>query len=176
MNQKEYRKQYYSKNKEKIAGYMKKYREKNKEKFAEHMKKYREKNREKFIEYNKEYSQKKRTWLESYKKNLKCESCGETHPAVLDFHHKNPFTKEMSIGLALSAHSVERILSEIVKCSVLCSNCHRKLHWKQRQENKEHDALFKKYSLEFGEEYAVALLGEVVISDNNGQQGPVPPF
>lgn len=31
------------------------------------------------------------------------------------------------------AYSKERILREIEKCVVICSNCHRKLHWKQRK-------------------------------------------
>lgn len=61
---------------------------------------------------------------------IKCAECGETHPATLDFHHTNPNEKENNIA---SMNSRKRILEESKKCIVLCSNCHRKLHWKLRQ-------------------------------------------
>jgi hypothetical protein len=61
--------------------------------------------------------------------------CGEKHPAALDFHHTDPSTKKASVG-SLNMDSIAAINAEIAKCIVLCSNCHRKLHWttsKQRQ-------------------------------------------
>jgi len=27
-------------------------------------------------------------WFKQYKRNFKCEKCGEAHPACLDFHHR----------------------------------------------------------------------------------------
>lgn len=59
-----------------------------------------------------------------------CSQCGENHPAVLDFHHTDPTEKEISVS---QSKSKKQILSEIQKCIVLCSNCHRKLHWKERE-------------------------------------------
>ncbi len=65
--------------------------------------------------------------------NLKCQECGEDHPAVIDFHHMDPTEKESSVSnLVGQGHSLDRIKKEIDKCIVLCSNCHRKLHWKER--------------------------------------------
>jgi len=74
------------------------------------------------------------SWIKEYKSNLKCEQCGENHPAVLDFHHIDPNQKDFSIGNALhSSMGKKKILNEINKCKILCSNCHRKLHWEEKQ-------------------------------------------
>ena len=59
-----------------------------------------------------------------------CVDCGETHPACLDFHHRDPKQKSFSIGKEGVKFSKERILAEIAKCDVLCANCHRKRHWR----------------------------------------------
>lgn len=73
-----------------------------------------------------------REWFDSYKTNLKCEKCGENHPAVLDFHHTGD--KDFEIGDAVrNGLSKIKILAEIQKCQVLCCRCHRILHWEERQ-------------------------------------------
>jgi hypothetical protein len=71
-------------------------------------------------------------WLKELKSTLKCEKCGENHPGCLDFHHDDPNEKEISLSQAVAKKGwcEERMLEEIAKCTVLCSNCHRKLHWK----------------------------------------------
>lgn len=84
----------------------------------------------------------KRVWQESRKKrvdannayleslSLRCEKCGEDHPAVIDFHHADPAEKEIKISQARhNGWSIERLQREIDKCMILCANCHRKLHW-----------------------------------------------
>ncbi len=86
---------------------------------------------------NKDYYKKKakfraienKKWLVEFKSTLKCEQCGEDHPATLDFHHTNPRKKEGCISMMISSASREKILAEIKKCRILCSNCHRKFHW-----------------------------------------------
>jgi hypothetical protein len=71
-----------------------------------------------------------KAWLSEYKATLKCSRCPETHPACLEFHHKNPLEKDINVGWVASwGWSVERITKEIDKCIVLCANCHRKQHW-----------------------------------------------
>ena len=80
------------------------------------------------------YSRRKRNqlWFLEYRKTLKCEECGENHPATLDFHHKDPSQKDFDVSvLVTSDRSLETIKREIAKCKVLCSNCHRKLHWEE---------------------------------------------
>lgn len=72
-------------------------------------------------------------WFEEYKTTLRC-LCGETHPALLDFHHRDMNEKELSITSAVYGQrwGKKRILEEISKCDVLCCKCHRLLHWKQK--------------------------------------------
>jgi hypothetical protein len=77
-----------------------------------------------------ERRQKRKIWFRGLKKSLACKVCGESHPACIDFHHPNPDEKDGDVSrMVRSALSEETILAEIAKCEVLCSNCHRKLHW-----------------------------------------------
>ena len=46
---------------------------------------------------NKRHIEKVGAWLNEYKKSLSCTRCPETHPATLQFHHRNPAEKEFSI-------------------------------------------------------------------------------
>lgn len=72
------------------------------------------------------------SWLQNLKKelDLKCSVCGENRLPVLDFHHRDPNEKEGSISsLVNDGSSKSRVLKEIEKCDVLCSNCHRMLHY-----------------------------------------------
>jgi hypothetical protein len=75
-----------------------------------------------------------RKWFrEEIVANLKCIKCGENHEACMDFHHRDPEDKEFLIGEMLwKKFSKEKILKEIAKCDVLCSNCHRKHHWEDK--------------------------------------------
>jgi hypothetical protein len=74
-------------------------------------------------------------WFEDYRSKLCCEICEESHPATLDFHHKNVIEKDFNVSILVSeGYGIKRILEEIAKCRVLCSNCHRKLHWEERRE------------------------------------------
>ena len=69
--------------------------------------------------------------FQKFKLTLKCELCPENHPAALDFHHMDPSEKEGNIAQFFLNVSKKRFLEEIAKCRVLCSNCHRKLHWEE---------------------------------------------
>lgn len=87
-------------------------------------------NREKAIQQIRKRKQELRNWLLTYRQSLVCETCGETDIACLDFHHTDPESKDISIArVVTNGWSKERILTEINKCVVLCSNCHRKLHY-----------------------------------------------
>ena len=71
-------------------------------------------------------------FLAELKSKFYCERCGENHPAVLDFHHRNSDEKEFTVA-NFGCKSIKKLEVEIDKCIVLCSNCHRKLHWEERQ-------------------------------------------
>ena len=72
-----------------------------------------------------------RAWFKGHKAKLSCVTCGEDHPACLDFHHIDPATKTTVLCRVVDRKgwSKERILAEMAKYAVLCSNCHRKLHY-----------------------------------------------
>lgn len=58
----------------------------------------------------------------------KCQDCGvKVHPAVMDFHHRGEDTKEFE-WFKLRLRSWGNIVSELNKCDLLCSNCHRLRH------------------------------------------------
>ncbi len=73
------------------------------------------------------------SWLIDYKSTRSCINCPENHVACLEFHHRNPEEKIIEIAQAVyNGWSIEKILKEIEKCDLLCSNCHAKLHWGER--------------------------------------------
>ena len=77
-----------------------------------------------------------RKWWSDYKSTLFCSSCGEDHPATLDFHHTSD-DKEHTIGHMVGNElAKDRVMKEVGKCIVLCSNCHRKLHWNENSTGK----------------------------------------
>lgn len=81
---------------------------------------------------NKKNRQKAYGWVKSYKQDHPC-PCGEAHIAALDFHHLDPSQKEIRItDAAMRGWSIEKLKNEISKCIVLCANCHRKLHWNEK--------------------------------------------
>lgn len=70
------------------------------------------------------------------KENLECERCGENHPATLQFHHRDPQKKDFNLSAAVrDGYGVERIKREVAKCTVLCANCHAKLHYEWAGKN-----------------------------------------
>src|SRR5229473_6317728 len=66
-------------------------------------------------------------WFRRYKSTLRCIDCGISHPAVLQFHHRDRAEKSFTISKVVSrATSVKQIMREMKKCEVLCVNCHSK--------------------------------------------------
>ncbi len=69
-------------------------------------------------------------WYRALKSQFSCTLCPENHPATIDFHHPDSADKDFNVGSAIKLGlSKQRILEEIEKCTPLCSNCHRKLHF-----------------------------------------------
>jgi len=82
----------------------------------------------------KRYSRTEYLWALRYAKKLKgvrllggeCVECGEDNFFKLDFHHPNS-DKESEIG-DIRAQSWSKIKKEVVKCQLLCRNCHQIKH------------------------------------------------
>jgi predicted transcriptional regulator len=64
-------------------------------------------------------------------KGSECEHCSlklkNSHPAVYDFHHMDPNEKDINFT-SVKYWKWEKIVDELDKCNLLCSNCHRIEH------------------------------------------------
>lgn len=89
------------------------------------------KNKQKYVDNAKKYTQSVVDWFLEKKKELKCSNCGDERYWVLDFHHVDPKEKDSNISELIRKGSKDRILNELSKCEILCSNCHRDFHHKQ---------------------------------------------
>jgi hypothetical protein len=58
-----------------------------------------------------------------------CQACGGKFPqAVYDFHHTDPSGKDAHPSLLFDDASLDLIVNEVLKCELLCANCHRIVH------------------------------------------------
>ena len=139
------RSQYYWDNREKMMAYRKKYYADNKEAAQAYNKQWRIDNQERIKESGKKYWEavgleklkKRRKTIRERKDILvasrggKCEHCHQSYiySGVYDFHHKDPTIKEFGIARGLINNKpMEDLLTEVDKCLMLCSNCHRIEH------------------------------------------------
>lgn len=77
----------------------------------------------KTIKRNKKFLLEKKVYVYNYLLNHPC-ACGEARPECLDFDHQH--NKIMNVSTMISKNwGLNTIKSEIEKCVVLCSNCHR---------------------------------------------------
>lgn len=66
-------------------------------------------------------------------KGGKCENCGYNKCVdALEFHHSDPSQKEFNLSKKGHTISWDRALSEVNKCQLLCANCHRELHYEEK--------------------------------------------
>lgn len=66
-----------------------------------------------------------REWVAELKSNP-CVDCGLSfHWCAMEFHHRDPKEKFKKISTMVTSSSRKKILEEIEKCDLLCSNCHR---------------------------------------------------
>lgn len=133
------------KTKEKQREYNKQYYLKNRKKKLDATKKFVEQNREKSRQYKQRYKQKQKRILNELILSLKtkCSECDEISSCCLEFHHMDDKFKTVS-KLRDMAYSTEMVLMEISKCIILCSNCHRKKHYKNKTYNNPKGRLIKK--------------------------------
>ena len=86
------------------------------------------------------------------KKSNKCLKCGyagkDENFASLDFHHRLAEDKDFSLGNAykLITKYRDKVIRELEKCDVLCSNCHAKEHFNNDRFEKFKDLIYDKIS------------------------------
>ena len=87
--------------------------------------------------FNQKLSQRwidRKIWAIQYK-DSKCVDCNISYPetpyTVFDFHHLEPKHKDMDWS-KIRLTSNEKMKIELDKCVLLCANCHRIRHFKER--------------------------------------------
>lgn len=104
---------------------------------------YYAKNREQGAAKGRAFLEKRRRWwqvrLNSYKIEKGCARCGyDEHPAALEFDHIDRSVKEFNISVLTTRLSqyreedINQMWTEVAKCQVLCSNCHRIKTWEEQ--------------------------------------------
>ena len=89
-------------------------------------------------EYRKEYTDNRknlhRKKIYEYFGGQKCMRCGVEHEctSMYEVHHTKPEKKEANIGNMLNG-SWEKIEKELEDTILLCSNCHRIIHWEEKK-------------------------------------------
>ncbi len=82
-----------------------------------------------YSDWSRDYKRKRKILAVEYMGG-KCKHCGlslETHPEIYDFHHIDPSTK-LKKPSELLGGKWSKLISELDKCIMLCSNCHRIVH------------------------------------------------
>lgn len=74
----------------------------------------------------------------------KCQACGYSNPAGLDFHHINPNEKKFIIP-SWSRHAKIQVYEELKKCKLLCVNCHKEFHYPHTILKDQVDLLYNEY-------------------------------
>jgi len=59
--------------------------------------------------------------------NPSCNWKGEFKAYHLDFHHIDKSSKSFNLGSA--SVSIQKLIEEISKCTIVCANCHRDITW-----------------------------------------------
>jgi hypothetical protein len=69
-----------------------------------------------------------------------CLGCRKRYPATLfEFHHWDSREKEFEIATGGMGRSWQTIVDELIKCVMLCVNCHSEIHAGQLILDREHD-------------------------------------
>jgi len=135
VDKKEYKKQYYQKNKNRLDRINKEYRENNKEKCNDYSRQYMRLNWRKYNRKDNSATRKSHyVNLKEYFVNLKggkCSICnGVFDLCCYDFHHIIPRKEtgiKQGIPINFGGASKESIEKKLEGCILVCANCHRKI-------------------------------------------------
>ena len=112
------------------------------EKRREYNKQYHKKHYRRNPEYHKKRVRQRkreiRAWFDEYKKSVSCFRCGLSGAEcswLIEFHHRNPTEKrDLVTYMVANGYGKDSILKEIQKCDPVCANCHRRIHYEEKQE------------------------------------------
>ncbi len=99
-------------------------------------KRYYDKNRQMYYERNERNRLARRAVIDQHKAKP-CADCGEQYPPyVMDFDHLESVDKVGNIATYWQRWGMAKLLAEIAKCEVVCSNCHRERTHRRRTEGR----------------------------------------
>lgn len=148
---KKYNREYYIKHRETLLERQRLYRESNRDILREKGREYAKKNYEAIKKYEEEHKENRAKIYKKYRskhkldrqlnkvkaiiyKGGKCSICGVSYNgengSIFDFHHTDTNTKDFSVSKKLIQPSLtQEVMSELDKCILVCSNCHRQIHY-----------------------------------------------
>lgn len=78
--------------------------------------------------------ERKRKWIREYKEAHTCTDCHESFPHyVLEFDHITE--KSFCIGRYVNSVGLDKLIKEIMKCEIVCANCHSVRTWTRLHPN-----------------------------------------
>ena len=87
--------------------------------------------KEKIRERQRKIQEELKEYVTKLKKESCCSICGESRWYVLDFHHLGG--KEYTIAALIKRGcSINTLKEELAKCQLVCSNCHREIHYNEK--------------------------------------------
>jgi hypothetical protein len=91
---------------------------------------YQERNKDKIkerrLEFQRTRRQEVRKELQRIKETSPCSDCGNNYPYyVMDFDHMPGEDKVDTVSYLASRLPLDKVLEEVTKCEIVCSNCHR---------------------------------------------------
>lgn len=70
-----------------------------------------------------------RRWTQLYEEAVGCAECGVRDHRCLLFHHEDRSEKRKGVSALIEeGYGFHDVRAEIEKCTVLCANCHRRVH------------------------------------------------
>jgi predicted HNH restriction endonuclease len=62
-------------------------------------------------------------------KGGKCQLCSfSEYLGALEFHHIDPKTKDEGVSRLIRGRLRQKVIDEVNKCVLVCSNCHKMIH------------------------------------------------
>jgi hypothetical protein len=94
-------------------------------------KKHYENNKQTYLDNNADRKLQHAQFVYDYLKEHPCVDCGEKDPIVLEFDHVRGIKVANVSTMINTLRSLDAIKSEINKCEIRCSNCHKRKTAKQ---------------------------------------------
>jgi len=147
-----WRRKYYQQNKERLDAkhtkWVQEHREHlrayhNTEKWKAYRRTYFREHKEHLTVLNVARAKRQQEWFQNYKRNLECSRCGESFPdcpGIIDFHHEGEGKEDYDhLISSMLKHNVPmaRFKAELAKCVPVCANCHRIVHYLEKQNKKK---------------------------------------